>query len=48
MPQHDDLLDADAAAANRRDVRRAAVITIASLALVLVASLLVVVGGFGS
>jgi hypothetical protein len=41
----DDILDADAAAANRRDVRRTVVITAISLALVLVTSTLVVLGG---
>jgi hypothetical protein len=48
VAEHDDRLDADAAAANRRDVQRAVVITIASLALVILASLLVVMGKFGA
>ena len=47
MVDHDELRDADAAA-NRRDARLAAVITIASLALVLIASLLVVAGGISA
>jgi len=42
---NDEMLDADAAADHRRDVKRSAVITAISLALVLVASTLIVVGG---
>jgi hypothetical protein len=44
----DELLDAAAAAANRRDVVRAAVITAVGLATVVFASLAVVVGGISS
>jgi predicted secreted protein len=39
---HDELLDADAAAADRRDLRRIVIITTISLALVVLASLLLV------
>ena len=42
MVDHDELLDADAAAADRRDQRRTVVITSISLALVVLASLLIV------
>ena len=41
-------MDADAAAANRRDVVRAVVITGVALATVVLASLLVVVNGISS
>ncbi|MCU1440873.1 MAG: hypothetical protein JWP85_1870 [Rhodoglobus sp.] len=41
-------MDADSAAANRRDIVRAAVITAVGLATVVVASLLVVVSGISS
>jgi len=43
-----DLLDADAAAANRREVRRTIIITAISISLVLVASTLMVMGGFAA
>ena len=42
MVDHDELLDADAAAADRRDLRRIVGITTISLALVVLASLLLV------
>ena len=45
MPEHDDTFDADAAAANRRDVVRAVIITVVGLAAVVIASLLVVATG---
>lgn len=45
MHNSDEILDADAAAAHRRDVKRTVVITTVSLALVLVTSTLVVIGG---
>lgn len=45
MPEPDEFLDDDAATANRHDTRSAAVITVVSLAAVLVASTLVVFGG---
>jgi hypothetical protein len=48
VPEHDELLDADATAANRRDVVRAVVITVVGLATVVVASLLVAVTGISS
>jgi len=41
----DDLLDADAVEANRREVKRTIVITAVALAFVLVASVFVVIGG---
>jgi hypothetical protein len=44
VPEPEDLLDAAATAANQRDVRRATIITIVSLAVVVLASLLVVIG----
>jgi hypothetical protein len=45
VAEHDEMLDADAALANRRDSKRAAVIAVVGLATVMVASLLVVVSG---
>jgi hypothetical protein len=41
----DDLLDDVSAAENRRDVRRAAIITIITIATVILASLIAVIGG---
>jgi hypothetical protein len=48
VPEPDDFIDADAAAANRRDVVRATIITAVGLATVVIASLLVVVSGISS
>lgn len=48
MPESDELLDEHADAQNRRDTRRAAVVTSVSLAMVLAASLAVVLGGLPS
>lgn len=45
MSESDDKLDDDAVAANRKDARLAAIITLIALATVVLASLLVVVGG---
>ncbi len=45
MHSHDDLLDADAAAANRRELKRTIVISTVALVLVLVASSLILLGG---
>ena len=45
MPESDDLLDEDAAMANRSDARSAVIITVIGLATVLLASTLVVFGG---
>jgi hypothetical protein len=48
MPEPDELLDEHADAQNRRDTRRATIVTSVSLAMVLVASLAVVLGGIPS
>lgn len=45
MAKLDDLLDDDAAMANRHDTRNAVIITVVALASVLVVSTLVVFGG---
>ena len=45
MAEPDDFLDDDAATANRNDTRSAVIITVVSLATVLVASTLVAFGG---
>ncbi len=48
MVDHDELLDAAAAEANRRDIRRAVAMTVVSGVLVVLASLLVIAGGIGA
>jgi hypothetical protein len=48
MPESDELLDEHADAQNRQDARRAAIVTSVSLAMVVAASLLVVIGGIPS
>ena len=48
MAEPDDFLDDDAATANRNDTRSAVIITVVSLAAVLVASTLVAFGGLAT
>jgi hypothetical protein len=48
MVEREEHLDALASAENRRDTRRAAIITIVALATVVLASLLLVLGGVHS
>jgi hypothetical protein len=48
MPESDELLDEHANAQNRRDARMAAIVASVSLAMVVAASLLVVIGGIPS
>ena len=48
MAEPDDFLDEDAATANRNDTRSAVIITVVSLAAVLVASTLVAFGGLAT
>ena len=48
MAEPDDFLDDDAATANRNDTRSAVIITVVSLAAVLVASTLVALGGIAT
>ena len=46
VTEPDDIFDEDSAAANRADIRRATIITIIALVAVILASMLIVVGGF--
>jgi len=48
VAEPDDFLDDDAATANRNDTRSAVIITVVSLAAVLVASTLVAFGGLAT
>jgi len=48
VAEPDDFLDDDAATANRNDTRSAVIITVVSLAAVLVASTLVALGGIAT